>query len=114
MRISDWSSDVCSSDLAVADLDRTRHRRERVLDIVPPRHRQVNAPDRAAIPVAVAHDDVEAVAVGARRSIEIGRASRRERVCLSVLILVVALSFNKKHYYDLYPNKTAITIIYIT
>src|SRR3546814_18639684 len=93
MRISDWSSDVCSSDLAaldrdladrceaaldpgkavearddlvVADAHVQRHgdRRERVLDIVPPRHRQMNALDRAAVAVAVAHDDVEAIAVG--------------------------------------------------
>src|SRR3546814_17901990 len=65
MRISDWSSDVCSSDL----VQRHRDRSERVLHIVASRHRQVDARNRAAIAIAVAHPDVEAVTVGARRPI---------------------------------------------
>src|SRR3546814_10930016 len=32
MRISDWSSDVCSSDLIVADQDRLAHAHRRELD----------------------------------------------------------------------------------
>src|SRR3546814_3248940 len=33
MRISDWSSDVCSSDLAAVEQAQTRHRRRRALGL---------------------------------------------------------------------------------
>src|SRR3546814_12919446 len=106
MRISDWSSDVCSSDLALdaretveargdlvvgnAHVQRHRDRSERVLHIVASRHRQVDARNRAAIAIAVAHHDAEAVTVG-----EIGRASCRERVCPYVSIWVVTENLKK-------------------
>src|SRR3546814_7330134 len=76
MRISDWSSDVCSSDLP--------DRGERVLDVVAPRHRQLDPVERAYIAVAVAHRDIETVRTafgGHVDPAEIGRASCRERVC---------------------------------
>src|SRR3546814_12360320 len=72
MRISDWSSDVCSSDLfPAATGTRVERRRRRLarraqlhLDTATARRRRV-----ARQPVEVAQDD------------EIGRASCRERVC---------------------------------
>src|SRR3546814_18133316 len=77
MRISDWSSDVCSSDLApVGALGRAfagKHA-DRVF---------------AAAPVRI-H------AAGVRIVAEIGRASCRERVCQYVSISVVAVSLKKK------------------
>src|SRR3546814_5542028 len=46
MRISDWSSDVCSSDLA-EDVERDRFRRHRVLgaafDFAPAQHQRADA-----------------------------------------------------------------------
>src|SRR3546814_5615786 len=71
MRISDWSSDVCSSDLR----DRLRHVRGTGRRAGCPRQHAESARD---VPR------------------EIGRASCRERVCQYVLISVVAVSFNKK------------------
>src|SRR3546814_9878036 len=87
MRISDWSSDVCSSDLRRFDLavDHRLQRRQR---------------DRAArLVVEMARDDVavveklrlridgdeiadiDAESLGAAAIVELGRASCRERVC---------------------------------
>src|SRR3546814_19358559 len=108
MRISDWSSDVCSSDLvepgtahvgvdvAAADLDRLR----RHIGAQPRGH-----PDQ---PVAgeyrVGHTrrirdhrgeaGVEMIGVEAGR--KIGRAWCRERVCQTVWISVVAGPLKKK------------------
>src|SRR3546814_13296765 len=87
MRISDWSSDVCSSDLQRAcDLPpryafegRVQRRRARVQPRLHP-HRA-----RAAL-FGPDGGDVR----------EIGRASCRERVCQYVKISVVAVSFKKK------------------
>src|SRR3546814_4600018 len=71
MRISDWSSDVCSSDLFDAAGDRGRQDVE-----VEGRHAAARA-RRAGAP-AVQQDKG---AVGAQTAKEIGRASCRERVC---------------------------------
>src|SRR3546814_3942359 len=75
LRISDWSSDVCSSDLAprlghlVADRHRRVQRAHRVLE---------HGADRAAAGAAECTpprtDEIDAVE-------QIGRASCRERVC---------------------------------
>src|SRR3546814_15886142 len=74
MRISDWSADVCSSDLSI--------------------------PDR---PHDVAGIDADGFPVGSHRSlvllpadVEIGRASCRERACQYVYISVVAVSLQNK------------------
>src|SRR3546814_13171944 len=77
MRISDWSSDVCSSDL----------------------------PDRKAMQEigSLLHDKSWLMRLGAVRATEsfptpkIGRASCRERVCKYVLISVVAVLLKIKH-----------------
>src|SRR3546814_16642810 len=100
MRISDWSSDVCSSDL--------RHRR-----LAGPR-RQYGADHRLRPPArprpgAGAGDgrrlrqtvSVESEEAGLTLSPspplrQIGRASCRERVCQYVSISVVPVSFKKK------------------
>src|SRR3546814_2883450 len=81
MRISDWSSDVCSSDLVGAPLDDADEELVAFLAEQP----LVAGPAElsAEHPVlrqrrGVAHDQPRA---GARLLGEIGRASGRERVC---------------------------------
>src|SRR3546814_2322220 len=85
MRISDWSSDVCSSDLARPFGAELRDRRLQlvahcVLDAHVDREPQLLAPARAVLEVLVKEllDARDAVAVDVG---EIGRASCRERVC---------------------------------
>src|SRR3546814_18426339 len=75
MRISDWSSDVCSSDLYQTAIT------EQVPNTVNVRQYIANIP-------GVRSRGVEAD--------QIGRASCRERVCQYVLISAVAVSLNKK------------------
>src|SRR3546814_1514553 len=74
MRISDWSSDVCSSDLIAVSFNRAR-----LL------HVGGIAAERNGDEVDVHFDrdaDQLAVAIGQlARRLEIGRASCRERVC---------------------------------
>src|SRR3546814_6374753 len=69
MRISDWSSDVCSSDLGLAVRPRTPHVSGR---LSPPCVSRTNLEHTP--PMSLTHISVR----GAR---EIGRASCRERVC---------------------------------
>src|SRR3546814_16466499 len=91
MRISDWSSDVCSSDLAFAV--------ERPVAI----GTQVVAGEVAgdlAQPRQEAGRVLQALEVlpgGEEGILEIGRASCRERVCQYVSISVVAVSLKKKN-----------------
>src|SRR3546814_4905940 len=76
MRISDWSSDVCSSDLL---------ERRIILE-----HRERRRGERLGLArkrAGLAHQilglarDARRVEIGAPREIKIGRASCRERVC---------------------------------
>src|SRR3546814_3484296 len=96
MRISDWSSDVCSSDLPLALSDLLRHPAARHRQLRPavaarpqllsqqpvvdldPRHGD-GRPGRAFVPVRRDADPS-----GLHRSVQIVRASCRERVCQSV------------------------------
>src|SRR3546814_15234204 len=78
MRISDWSSDVCSSDLLPAGLSRPAILAHVLID-----YRQVGLAGEAVV--------ITVVPAG-----EIGRASCRERVCQYVSISVVAVSLKKK------------------
>src|SRR3546814_19581719 len=97
MRISDWSSDVCSSDLieimnpnhVICTLDRDATLSmeltvETGKGYVPA---SANRPEDAPIGL---------IPVDAVFSPEIGSASCRERVCQSVSISVVAVSLKKK------------------
>src|SRR3546814_13247995 len=97
MRISDWSSDVCSSDLlgdvalaifqaAEARLDQSVHRR-----LVPPVHRDARQP----------HLAVHEIGYRARPAyvFEIGIASCRERECQYVEISVVGVSLINNIYH---------------
>src|SRR3546814_16765866 len=95
MRISDWSSDVCSSDLASDAATRA----------VP-----IGAPVPGAasfvldewlrpVPIGVVGELYIAgpgVAAGYLKRGAIGRAASRERVCQYVQIVVVAVSLKKK------------------
>src|SRR3546814_12659457 len=102
MRISDWSSDVCSSDLNLLD-------RYRQLDVVESTddflgcdaqfHSRQRRADAAMDPGAerqviagIAASEIQRT----RTAEEIGSASCRERVCQYVEISVVAVSLKKK------------------
>src|SRR3546814_15246868 len=105
MRISDWSSDVCSSDLARLD---GCHAHAGAVPVRPPAQREL-AGDRLGPAIDVA----ARIGIGRRdrtqvydrplaldqagQPLEYGRASCRERECQSVSIAVVASSFKNKH-----------------
>src|SRR3546814_13370210 len=99
MRISDWSSDVCSSDLwpclrggvcGKQDPDRSSRRwwkgRFRLRSRLPMNPGPESGPGRG--------DDCSVPRGGV--DLQIGRASCRERVCQYVSISVVAVSLKKK------------------
>src|SRR3546814_5175651 len=72
MRISDWSSDVCSSDLP------------QYLETAQVRTEQQHAFARVQVPLQLlqsVHADVEAMHLPGKQEDQIGRASCRERVC---------------------------------
>src|SRR3546814_19443211 len=112
MRISDWSSDVCSSDLAVdlvvADVGQLPG---------PEARHQVVAGTAQEVALPASHHPVleagepgllvellEIERLAHRPSGKIGRASCRERVCQYVSISVVAVSFTQKQTHT--PTKT--------
>src|SRR3546814_15229984 len=103
MRISDWSSDVCSSDLAGNPVPFG------VIQALGHVAADVAGRDRQTVELAhrVVLDPLHPVAqtadrrvVRERRIEEIGRASCRERVCQYVLISVVAVSLKQKKQLD--------------
>src|SRR3546814_15661398 len=114
MRISDWSSDVCSSDLPVKiaaqlwPLDQIADGYERLLDIATARlHKLQNSPgtDDVTMTSELAAEFTRAMETGPL--LQIGRASCRERVCPSVCI-PVAVGSSKKNMQKLkasYRNK---------
>src|SRR3546814_10119369 len=86
MRIMDWSSDVCSSDL---------------LDAAVPEHsekafRLPNSGQRIYGSQSVLVDPFFPIFDAARAQVRIGRASCRERVCQYVEISVVDVPLKKK------------------
>src|SRR3546814_16705413 len=120
MRISDWSSDVCSSDLAAYAFSRYRFLGDKHLFFWLLTNRMA-PPAVFALPflqlysalglfdthlaVALAHClfniplavwILEGFISGVPKEIEIGRAACRERVCQYVEISVVAVSLQKK------------------
>src|SRR3546814_12918990 len=98
MRISDWSSDVCSSDLARGGAGRLRQGAAHLtLGWLPA---LAHGPVQAQRSGTCEHEIEEHEAVEHRGLAhvegKIGRASCRERVCQYVLISVVAGSLQKK------------------
>src|SRR3546814_17609478 len=104
MRISDWSSDVCSSDLRVGVAHRPRDRADVALigDGLDVRgDLGVGGGDDLRAVVLAAQVDLVAVVI--RRVVaggEIGRESWRERGCQYVLISVVAVVLNKQRIFN--------------
>src|SRR3546814_16195197 len=102
MRISDWSSDVCSSDLGTRGAGGAGTRRvraaaaaQRAVAVALPLR-----PDGVAVALAYlrrAATDAEGLTTALDlRHERIGRASCRERVCQYVSISVVAVYLKKK------------------
>src|SRR3546814_11651468 len=106
MRISDWSSDVCSSDLAAA-VERVAqlHRRTVAFEqrdrcvvvglrvrvaVEPDQHRPARAEQACAAPRVVARR------VAVEQVAELGRASCSDNMCQYLSISVVACSFKKQ------------------
>src|SRR3546814_6271168 len=88
MRISDWSSDVCSSDLRrqYAVTPEGRHQRQTGLVVARLAHAMRKrlmdgGPVAAPQPVVVVEVRIALGACRARTMAQIGRASCRERVC---------------------------------
>src|SRR3546814_20270283 len=89
MRISDWSSDVCSSDLLYASEPSfykavqfsvyNGNSRDLRLALLGPRHMFLEDLVREAIDLGAISGDVNIVAFGSH--LKIGRASCRESVC---------------------------------
>src|SRR3546814_11291373 len=96
MRISDWSSDVCSSDLLRAGGDRGSRAGLRRLVVLGTGARPGLRPGCGGLgadhrlPLCARPGDAAVDYDG-----EIGRAACRERVCQYVLISVVAVSLKK-------------------
>src|SRR3546814_17094772 len=88
MRISDWSSDVCSSDLKRRPVRRQPHGTTRA------HRRECRRSARNARPRRYFGAETRPDALFA--AAEIGRASWRERVCKYVSISVVAVSLQKQ------------------
>src|SRR3546814_15418309 len=99
MRISDWSSDVCSSDLLTA-----MTRRLKGYSVNASAHTELGnvlitggaSGLGAAVADAVAAEGGTALVIERDKPEEIGRASRRERVCQYVEIPVAAESLKKQ------------------
>src|SRR3546814_19108414 len=116
MRISDWSSDVCSSDLSGLEKERTRliaadkgaapgaaPTPKPSGDSVDALHALIlhqldedQAQDIISIPLAGKSSLADHMVIATGRSTPIGRASCGERVCQYVELSVVAVSLKKK------------------
>src|SRR3546814_18173586 len=106
MRISDWSSDVCSSDLAPRSGQFARRVVERFVGHVetPPVHPQRPARTDVAVDlqrlggldVLCPHEPARRVDADGQGSEEIGRASCRGRGCKYGEYSVVSVSIKKK------------------
>src|SRR3546814_17087700 len=94
MRISYWSSDVCSSDLS-RWRSQLRPHSERPLSAVCSHKPILKAPVLRHPP---SHCTSASERTSRSASWQIGRASCRERVCQYVSISVVAVSLNTKNY----------------
>src|SRR3546814_19702209 len=97
MRISDWSSDVCSSDLKHRLL--TVARQPSRDGLAPSRRALAGAPPGEAFPFLPHAEPAQPASRSMlpHRCRQIGRASGRERVCQYGLISVVDVSLKKKN-----------------
>src|SRR3546814_16272123 len=104
MRISDWSSDVCSSDLGTVTTSRSPSRSPR-MDSRPDRSGRSASP-RATSTWSAHGCGTQGVDVGSPPLLDrtwpgqLGRAACRERVCQDVLIPGGAGLLNKKKTLD--------------
>src|SRR3546814_17924369 len=101
MRISDWSSDVCSSDLATAQVLRVKeHHPDATVVIAYPAETAVFLRDAHNYcldgPFLATSSVLDILALAQRAGGQIGRASRREGVCQNGQIAVVAGSIRTK------------------
>src|SRR3546814_11957249 len=108
MRISDWSSDVCSSDLLAFS---TEHGVPRSFSVTSTRPIEGKSTTCLALATTLSRGGKRVILIdgdmrnpsvhhlgGVRHDRgQIGRASCRERVCQSVAISVVAVSIQKKN-----------------
>src|SRR3546814_21010776 len=95
MRISDWSSDVCSSDLCDL-LKLHRYVEQRIVfNAENLQHFMAGLLHHARARIVVFIDAMPQ-AHPAERIVQIGRASGRARVCQYLSISVVAVALNKK------------------
>src|SRR3546814_20990576 len=112
MRISDWSSDVCSSDLCAPGSQALAAARTKILSgdcevalvvgadttpkgfLAPAKGERPDDPDWVRFRIGITNPTY--FALYARRRLEIGRASCRERVCKYGYISLVAVSLKKK------------------
>src|SRR3546814_15071554 len=106
MRISDWSSDVCSSDLAILSPggtaeDYTRSHTRKVADVMTADVVSVTEDQPVAVVVKLMEKHrikrVPVVRGGKVIGLEIGRASCRESVGPYVSISVVSVQLKKKN-----------------
>src|SRR3546814_4184762 len=79
MRISDWSSDVCSSDLPFLNTDQAAAYLKMSSRLLKRLRREARARSSAA--TVAMFNTTSTTSTPGRTSIEIGRASCRERVC---------------------------------
>src|SRR3546814_20498855 len=99
MRISDWSSDVCSSDLSLMQMAKTSAVLARLREEGIPFISVLTDPVYGGVSASLAM--LGDVIVGEPKALigfagpQIGRASCRERVCQSVLISWCAVSLKK-------------------
>src|SRR3546814_12360008 len=113
MRISDWSSDVCSSDLPDSEdlsmrMDKLTSRFQQALadaqslavgrdhNLIEPTHLLLALLDQSGGGTRPLLTQAGVNVPVLRDPLEIGRASCRERVCQYVSISVVAVSLKKK------------------
>src|SRR3546814_12496507 len=114
MRISDWSSDVCSSDLPVAADRRDDFRRAHRVGMLAPA-RVADRRDMVDVDAEPQARRGAAAQAALLRlpGLKIGRASCRDRVCQYGSISLLAVSFKKNILYISHSFITLLFILYI-